>query len=264
MNKVLWTDYTGGMPLRLDDLKFEQDAVRAAIAGITQGLFQDDTGYVVSGCVITGSLTAGVGTLNWTAGVMVIGGEVCVVDAGSLVCGISDTPHWKVTTSYDANGTKVYQDMSTNDVYQIRKATMLGGSPAGTYLDVSTCKYLSPKWRAIGCNEYGIVSNPVFQNNWYNYNSTYYSLAFYKDAFGRVHIRGNVADSAASGNFSERHLFTLPAGFRPTKKTYFVISSYFDYKHAYLVIDTNGYVSITHENYTTDVPVDIGEVVFQV
>ena len=61
------------------------------------------------------------------------------------------------------------------------------------------------QWREIGAKD-----NPSFTNSWANVGAPYNNVAFYKDKFNRVWLRG-VMDSGASTNAA----FTLPAGYRP-------------------------------------------------
>lgn len=49
----------------------------------------------------------------------------------------------------------------------------------------------------------------VFQNSWANYGSGFHEAGYYKDFFGRVHLRGLVASGVSSV------IFTLPPGYRP-------------------------------------------------
>jgi hypothetical protein len=52
---------------------------------------------------------------------------------------------------------------------------------------------------------------PTLLNSWANYGGGYSNAGFYKDPFGRVHLRGAVAGGTATGV-----IFTLPEGYRPS------------------------------------------------
>jgi hypothetical protein len=59
-------------------------------------------------------------------------------------------------------------------------------------------------------HEIGGTNEPTFENSWANLGGAYETAAFYKDPFGRVHIKGAV-DTGSSGTTA----FTLPEGYRP-------------------------------------------------
>ena len=62
-----------------------------------------------------------------------------------------------------------------------------------------------------GWHEIGAPGQPPFQNGWKNESPNYESTAaFYKDPLDVVHLKGVVKDGTAT-------VFTLPAGYRPTK-----------------------------------------------
>jgi len=64
------------------------------------------------------------------------------------------------------------------------------------------------EWIEIG----GSGGEPAFQNSWVNLNTTTHSTAaFYKDPFGRVHLKGVIKDGTL-----DVAAFTLPAGYRPS------------------------------------------------
>jgi len=60
-------------------------------------------------------------------------------------------------------------------------------------------------------HEVGATGEPAFENSWVNFDSaTYDTAAFFKDAFGLVHLKGFIK----SGTITAA-AFTLPAGYRP-------------------------------------------------
>lgn len=61
---------------------------------------------------------------------------------------------------------------------------------------------------------------PTFQNNWVNYDTTYNTAGYYKDADNRVHVKGLVKTGTAN-----TVIFTFPAGYRPLKRGIFVTVS---------------------------------------
>ncbi len=60
-------------------------------------------------------------------------------------------------------------------------------------------------WREVGA-----VGEPAFENSWVNYDAGWDTAGFYKDPFGRVHIKGRVKDGTLN-----TAIFILPEGYRP-------------------------------------------------
>jgi len=79
-----------------------------------------------------------------------------------------------------------------------RRLTGSGGGGAGTVINLDT-------WHLVGA-----TGEPAFQSGWSNVSSQGHPLAFRKDPFGKVMLRGVV-----SGGAVDSVIFTLPAGYRP-------------------------------------------------
>src|SRR5262249_15537947 len=63
-------------------------------------------------------------------------------------------------------------------------------------------------------HEVGSPGEPPFQNGWTNGGgSTGSSVAFFKDPFGIVHLKGHIFNNSINGNTA----FTLPDGYRPNQ-----------------------------------------------
>lgn len=61
-------------------------------------------------------------------------------------------------------------------------------------------------------HEVGAAGEPAFQNSWVNESpTTETTAAFYKDPFGVIHLKGLITGGTNST------IFTLPAGYRPSK-----------------------------------------------
>lgn len=75
MNSVQWIT-TGGIPLRNENWQYHQDAVKDALKGLASMLGGN---FYLSGL----ELTPGSGTISWTAGYVVLNGEVLYVPAGT-------------------------------------------------------------------------------------------------------------------------------------------------------------------------------------
>lgn len=71
-------------------------------------------------------------------------------------------------------------------------------------------------------HEVGGTGEPAFQNSWVNVGGAQETAAFYKDATGRVHLKGQVK-SGTVGAFTP--VFTLPAGYWPAKQLGFAVPS---------------------------------------
>ena len=66
-------------------------------------------------------------------------------------------------------------------------------------------------------HEVGESGEPAFENSWVNYGSGFESAGFYKDPFGRVHLKGMVDNGTDNAT-----VFTLPEGYRPALRELFV------------------------------------------
>jgi hypothetical protein len=76
-------------------------------------------------------------------------------------------------------------------------------------------KWLLEAWNKIGqVQEWVDVGwssgEPAFENSWANAGGAYETAAFYKDPYGRVHLKGRIGTGTAATT-----AFTLPAGYRP-------------------------------------------------
>lgn len=83
-------------------------------------------------------------------------------------------------------------------------------------------------------------SNVTFQNSWVNFGAPFQTVQYYKDATGRVYLRG----LAKSGTLNTV-LFTLPAGYRPPNRLMFsmIIGSATTYAAGRVDIESTGLVS---------------------
>ncbi len=76
---------------------------------------------------------------------------------------------------------------------------------------------------------------PTLLNSWANYSTTFSEAGYFKDKNGMVHLRGLVKDGTASAGTA---IFTLPTGYRPTRRLIIVTVS--SAGHSQLRVDTDG------------------------
>lgn len=114
--KWFWhTDDNGGLKLRSDDVRWLQQGLADAIAGLAQ--LNGETTYFIEMPVFT---TAG-GTTSYTDGLVVINGEVCVIDAGSFNSAYFNI-YLETDESFDAAGDKPFFAIpGTHQTYRILK-----------------------------------------------------------------------------------------------------------------------------------------------
>ena len=136
--KNLILGINGGMPLTQDDLKWLQLALSEAIGN---GLYLNGTNsYILSG---VDAITLGSGNIGFTAGIAVVNGEVCVMDADTIGIDPAGNPPstwvFEKVISYDATGSKTFGDTSVNDTYQIVKAKIVvDASPPADSVDYNS------------------------------------------------------------------------------------------------------------------------------
>ena len=68
-------------------------------------------------------------------------------------------------------------------------------------------------------NKQGEWTNVTYLNSWINFSTAYFSVAYMKDNFGVVHLRGYCKSGTTANPF------TLPMGYRPEKSSIFPINS---------------------------------------
>ena len=119
MNIFKTTD-NGGLPFVLDDIRFEQEAVREAFLGLVTswGVTSSDS-YTLSGCVVT---AGGGGTYNITAGYIALAGEIFKVDAQTTAAvPFGEFLQWEVEETNDPTGLKTFFSAASFDTYKIRR-----------------------------------------------------------------------------------------------------------------------------------------------
>lgn len=113
MNK-LETNFNGGMPLVLDDLRFTEQAHRDAFKGIVSGLLQDYEAVILSGC----NLTDDNDYYQVSAGIIATQDEVFNVEAHSVVKVPQVSHVWYVNE--ENTQSKTYKDANSHPAYLSR------------------------------------------------------------------------------------------------------------------------------------------------
>ena len=103
-------------------------------------------------------------------------------------------------------------------------------------------------------HEVGIGGEPAFQNSWVNAGGTQETAAFYKDPFGRVHLKGAVMNGTVSTT-----IFTLQTGYRPAARQDFGVDA--NAAYGAIVVSANGNVT---QNAGTNVNLKLDDVSFRV
>jgi len=122
MDRTLYT-LIGGNFLELDDLEFEQLAIRKAFEG-RLSFYQDVTlaadGFIISGC----DAVLNVGNFDISPGFIAFKGEVYEVVAHSIPDNVANTFFWDVVVTFDPNGTEAFEDASTQETYEVRRVEL--------------------------------------------------------------------------------------------------------------------------------------------
>lgn len=99
-------------------------------------------------------------------------------------------------------------------------------------------------WNIIGqveeWHEIGDTNEPAFENSWVNVGGAFETAAFYKDPFGRVHLKGAI-DTGTNNTTA----FTLPEGYRPAAELGFsgAYASYLETQHPHIKVKADGTVT---------------------
>jgi len=98
MNK-LKTTMDGGMPLELDDIRWEQEAVREGFKAILDIIpVLDASGYIINGCLVTEQASS----YLISAGYVYISGEIYKVDEHEVVFGTAGCHYvYEIEVTYD-------------------------------------------------------------------------------------------------------------------------------------------------------------------
>ena len=140
--KHLKTNINGGFPFELDDIRWQNGGFREALAGFIQSL-TGGADCILSGCVVTGIAVAG-NNLTYTIseGWAFINGQICFCPAVNNVT-IPGGPgfYFGIVTTFDASGSKTFDDGGVHDTYQIDNAGIVA---SGNAIPAGRMAYNSP------------------------------------------------------------------------------------------------------------------------
>ena len=125
MNKLL-TEFTGGFPFLLNDLRFTDDAVRLAIKDIVNAICGEGP-VILAGCQFTQQPTY----ISVEEGAIFWQGEIWHVYPHNFTAPnpVLEPPYWSFVTGNGPEGSRTFENAETNQVHQIRKAV-------GSYLPI--------------------------------------------------------------------------------------------------------------------------------
>jgi uncharacterized protein (TIGR02594 family) len=221
MNRlILDNTVTGGFPFDLDDLEFDQIAVRDAFKAIANiyGILNAD-GCQLFGCERT---SGGGSTINVAAGAVMLAGEIYNVNAHSYTSASpGEVTYWSVTSAFDPAGNEVFQDASSKDTYELRTASLVttttGAAPADR-LEVGDSYSFYEKMRRIINEDYhniGDPGEPAFSNGWVDGSASTYNVPRFRlGADNKVHLSGRIDGSSSTSNT----MFTLATSYRPANR----------------------------------------------
>lgn len=216
----LQTNYNGGMPFELNDIRWDQDSVRDVLKGILDSFkYTDSGGFKLNGCIVTDIE----GGYQCSAGYVYFSGEVFKVDAHTVSFG-SEGCHYVfgVVTTYDIAGNDVFKDGSAHSTYEIRKAVLIVNTDvsfiASNFLQYNGLSIKEIIYDFTSEKETAWINIADFQSNFANSSIAPGSTCDYKkDSFNTVWLRGMATSDASSAGCN---IFQLPVGYRPLNTIY--------------------------------------------
>jgi len=112
MNKYL-TNFFGGEPFKLDDIRFNDDSYRDAFNNL---LLAWGTDFIVSGCDVASYIVS--------AGYIMLNGELLKVDSHT----IQGAGFFQKQVTYDSNGLKDFKNGNVNNTYQKNRGIAIANS----------------------------------------------------------------------------------------------------------------------------------------
>lgn len=222
------TTLIGGMPLELDDLEWEQNAIRQGFEGVCSMFSKNmNSGnvesYVLSGCVIQITSPGGVVTPIVTPGWVWIRGAglLCFEGVTLSQSDVFETLYLDVETSDDPAGAEVFEDLVTRNAYKkriavLRRTVSSSPSPDAWFFEtghrlIDRVQQLSPPPPPVPPTPTPTAfAQPVAGSSFSTSN-----LVYRKMPDGTVQFRGYVTPTTAIAANTLVHAFDLPNGFGP-------------------------------------------------
>jgi hypothetical protein len=212
MNKLDLTKL-GGDPFTLDNLEFLQLAISEAMNGLASvWQFGSSDSVVLSGMKTTPS---GLNT-TWTGGFVVINQEVFAFTGGTFPTSASIV--MDVTQTIDTNGDEVFEDLSTQSTYVIRRGVLKVATGGPNEIDVTDFISLKDRFSVLGL----VVNQETAWQTLPTLGATFSvplifitspnNCQWRTNKLGEIEFRGILNNS----NTSNVGAFTLPIGSRPT------------------------------------------------
>jgi hypothetical protein len=148
-----------------------------------------------------------------------VDGELAVYENGT-VYNTSDTFHADLSFDVASNRSAQISGLLDSSVYQAK-------------LIDSKASKVQEAW-----------IEPTLLNGWVNFGSGFSNIAYFKDEFDFVHLRGLIKDGTTTANTT---LFTLPVGYRPLAANYFITADIDGFARLYIT-DHNKFFD--NPNYT--------------
>lgn len=211
--KTFDTDYTGGMPAYLDDLRFMETTHKEVFEAILKPFSLAENVVIITGCEISN-----VGNIiSVTSGWILFNGEAVRFDGQSFQSpSLGNFAYYVVNTVNLVGGNKQFFSGGSKDTWKETVASIeisssippnsLAYDNVKKYWEVSTQNIVYPKWKPLPDSSHLSTSPGV-------------PPRFLKDNSGFVHISGTFS-TANPNNLS--HIGQLPVGYRPSDDFYFV------------------------------------------
>lgn len=164
--------------------------------------------YRISACMLTSSSANGQGLVS------LLKNTTPPAGAAYRRLAQSKTP---IASDVSAGGSTIVYCNGTTDFFILAgytSDTLFEGNSNGeyTFADIdlvgSSVGVIPEPWHNVGA-----TGEPAFQSGWVNFGGGLSTVAFFKDPYGIVHLKGQVANGTAGAS-----IFTLPAGYRPSER----------------------------------------------
>lgn len=212
MDKLL-TNLLGGFPFELDDLRWQFEAYEKAFKGIADGIGD----CILSGCVVTpvvgSNYDISAGFIMWQGEIREFPGFV-----NTELLGGPALYALQPEDTLDPSGSETFEDLSTQNAYQKRRASIFFDVP-GTGINLVTGPRLRDRITALTGIQVGVwhvigaPGEPAFENG-YSGGTGEDAVMFRLELNGVVRLRGTLIGSGATG--TNVRAFTLPVNFRPS------------------------------------------------